>query len=196
MEREAMFGVRTEYYGTWYRTRTDARWGVFFSSLGIKFVYEPECFLLENFGEYTPTFWLVDLECFVVIQEHSFYNAKRPPADELCGKTKRPVHLFCGNPCEPDVKTKNDDLPECSYFWQENRDEVLGYNFGTYWLCCCPNCGTVSFGPRGKSDSKKCCGNENTDGKNTTKNAFDPKILEALYYSKNAFRFNGKGCWQ
>jgi hypothetical protein len=40
--------IRTKYNGILYRSRTEARWAVFFDSLGIKYLYESEGFDLSG----------------------------------------------------------------------------------------------------------------------------------------------------
>ena len=34
--------IKTEYGGVTYRSQTEARWAVFFDTLGVEFQYEPE----------------------------------------------------------------------------------------------------------------------------------------------------------
>jgi hypothetical protein len=48
----------TEYGGVLYRSTTEARWAVFFDSLDMKYIYEPEWFVTHA-GAYKPDFLLV-----------------------------------------------------------------------------------------------------------------------------------------
>lgn len=48
--------IETEYNGYKFRSRLEARWAVFFDSLGIKYEYEPEGFLLDDGSMYLPDF--------------------------------------------------------------------------------------------------------------------------------------------
>lgn len=51
--------LETTYQGRRYRSRTEARWGVFFDRLGIANAYEPEGFALSRAGLwYLPDFYL------------------------------------------------------------------------------------------------------------------------------------------
>lgn len=50
--------IQTKYKGYLMRSRTEARWGVFFDSLGVKFSYEYEGYNLPDLGWYLPDFWL------------------------------------------------------------------------------------------------------------------------------------------
>ena len=37
----------TKYKGYWFRSRLEARWAIFFDTLGLKWLYEPERFYLH-----------------------------------------------------------------------------------------------------------------------------------------------------
>ena len=50
--------LSTKYNGYHFRSRTEARWAVFFDALGIKYYYEHEDFVLQNGVRYLPDFWL------------------------------------------------------------------------------------------------------------------------------------------
>lgn len=53
--------IETEYNGYKFRSRLEARWAVFFDSLGIKYEYEPEGFELPSGAMYLPDF---KVKCF------------------------------------------------------------------------------------------------------------------------------------
>lgn len=60
--------IETRYKGYRFRSRLEARWAVFFDSLGLKWEYEPEGFDL-GFGElYLPDFWLPEMNAWVEIK--------------------------------------------------------------------------------------------------------------------------------
>jgi hypothetical protein len=50
--------IETVYKGYRFRSRLEARWGVFFDALGIQWEYEKEGFQLSNGEWYLPDFWL------------------------------------------------------------------------------------------------------------------------------------------
>ena len=54
-----MRAIDTHYNGYKFRSRLEARWAVFFDSLGIKYEYETEGFDLDDAGWYLPDFWLL-----------------------------------------------------------------------------------------------------------------------------------------
>ena len=52
-----MKAIETEYNGYGFRSRLEARWAVFFDTLGIRYEYEPEGFVLSNGEQYLPDFF-------------------------------------------------------------------------------------------------------------------------------------------
>lgn len=50
--------IETRYKGYRFRSRLEARWGVFFDALGIEWKYEPEGFELADGTRYLPDFWV------------------------------------------------------------------------------------------------------------------------------------------
>lgn len=59
--------IETIYRGYRFRSRLEARWGVFFDKLGISWEYEKEGYSLNGVW-YLPDFWLPDQQCFVEIK--------------------------------------------------------------------------------------------------------------------------------
>lgn len=53
--------IQTEYKGYRFRSRLEARWAVFFDTLGVKWEYEPEGYDLGNGVYYLPDFLLHDV---------------------------------------------------------------------------------------------------------------------------------------
>ena len=56
--------IETEYAGCKFRSRLEARWAVFFDEAGIKWVYEPEGFVLKDGTKYLPDFYLPNIKHF------------------------------------------------------------------------------------------------------------------------------------
>lgn len=55
-----MKALPTQWSGTVFRSRTEARWAVFFDVLGIRWEYEAQGFELSDGSRYLPDFWLPD----------------------------------------------------------------------------------------------------------------------------------------
>lgn len=60
--------IETVYKGYRFRSRLEARWAVFFDSLGLQYSYEPEGFNLQALGCYLPDFYLHDEKMWVEIK--------------------------------------------------------------------------------------------------------------------------------
>lgn len=143
-EREIL-SIETNFKGVVYRSRTEARWAVFFSELGLAFEYEPERIQLSDGESYLPDFYLPELSAYfevkaandaIVTAECS--RARRLAADRLGQR----VWLAAGAPSfDPpniltleqwDVAMPIDEIlknPENRYhFLQDRRDE------GIFWL--------------------------------------------------------------
>lgn len=94
-----MKAIETAYNGYRFRSRLEARWAVFFDTLGIKYEYENEGYDLET-GYYLPDFWLPQLQCWMEIKgdgddleamSHAFVKAAC-----LATTAGHPVYIFAG----------------------------------------------------------------------------------------------------
>jgi hypothetical protein len=63
-----MEAIQTEYNGVLLRSRLEARWAILFDELNIKWVYEPDCFLLSNGQKYTPDFYIPKMDLYIEIK--------------------------------------------------------------------------------------------------------------------------------
>ena len=70
--------IETHYAGCRFRSRLEARWAVYFDVLKIKWVYEPEGYVLPNGEWYLPDFWLPQVKMFAEVKPCKF-----TPAEEL-----------------------------------------------------------------------------------------------------------------
>lgn len=59
--------IETRYAGCRFRSRLEARWAVFFDTMGIRWEYEPKGFVTKA-GPYLPDFRLPDLRLFVEVK--------------------------------------------------------------------------------------------------------------------------------
>lgn len=60
--------IETEFEGIQYRSRTEARWAVFFSHLGLKFDYEKQLVTLPFRKKYLPDFFIHDFNVFFEVK--------------------------------------------------------------------------------------------------------------------------------
>lgn len=71
--------IETVYNGYRFRSRLEARWAVFFDTLGIEYRYEQEGFDLGAVGWYLPDFWLPRYNMWIEVKpvQPSFIEAKK-----------------------------------------------------------------------------------------------------------------------
>jgi hypothetical protein len=137
--------IETEFNGVKYRSRTEARWAVFFDKLGVEFSYEPKKVTLSNGEWYLPDFYLNDFDAYFEVKAENDAivteecRKARQLAADLDGKR---VWLAAGGPSadRPNIlmlehwkpeDTIEDILkaPENRYqFLEDRRDENV------YWL--------------------------------------------------------------
>lgn len=93
--------IETRYDGVLFRSRTEARWAVFFNVLKIKWYYEYEGFGLKT-GKYLPDFYLpgYDAEggCFAEVKGGAFEPEEIAKCKSLAVSTGLTVVMFDGIP--------------------------------------------------------------------------------------------------
>jgi hypothetical protein len=96
--------IETVYQGYRFRSRLEARWAVFFDTLGLRWEYESEGFDLGDAGWYLPDFWIFegdsDHKYWIEIKAHRNlsereYNVARALSREIAG------FVFSGVPDVP-----------------------------------------------------------------------------------------------
>lgn len=60
--------IETRYAGCKFRSRLEARWAVFFDTLGVSWEYEPQGFILSDGTYYLPDFLLTDCGTWVEVK--------------------------------------------------------------------------------------------------------------------------------
>lgn len=88
-----MKAINTEYNGYNFRSRTEARWAVFFDVLGWEYEYEPEGFTLEGGLKYLPDFRVaIPLPNYDKIED--YYVEVKPANKELTDYEKSKIEIF------------------------------------------------------------------------------------------------------
>jgi len=67
-EIQQIKAIETVYNSYRFRSRLEARWAVFFDTLGVPYEYEPEGFELRGGNRYLPDFWLPTCDCWLEIK--------------------------------------------------------------------------------------------------------------------------------
>ena len=76
-QNQNISAIQTQYRGYRFRSRLEARWAVFFDTLGILWVYEKEGFDLGEHGWYLPDFWLPQVGMWAEVKPLPFSEEER-----------------------------------------------------------------------------------------------------------------------
>lgn len=90
--------IQTSYKGYKMRSRTEAKWAVFFDALGLRWEYEKEGYDLGAAGYYLPDFWLPDEQCFVEVKGAELSAEDEAKVEALALGTRKPVRVVIGTP--------------------------------------------------------------------------------------------------
>lgn len=148
--RPTVRALETHYAGYTFRSRTEARWAVFLSTLDVAWDYEPTGF--EFNGErYLPDFWLPRQERWLEVKGVRPTPEEREKCQWLADGTGQPVLVVWGEPRPPDVLR---DLPAAE------ADQALIFTADwddyAYWWCVCPYCGYLDAEFEGRSARLRC----------------------------------------
>lgn len=89
----------TKYNGHNFRSRLEARWAVYFDTIGIEWWYEMEGYQLPS-GWYLPDFWLPQVKMFAEVKPTKFTELEFTKAKELVEGTGYECILLDGVPDE------------------------------------------------------------------------------------------------
>ena len=112
--------IETVYNGYRFRSRTEARWAVFFDTLDIVYEYEKEGYNLGEAGWYLPDFWLPKQQCWIEVKGDTPTEEERNKAKALARDGKRPVWILIG---------LSDYKPELDKLYTEYRINAEMYRF-------------------------------------------------------------------
>jgi hypothetical protein len=89
--------IETTYNGHKFRSRTEARWAIFFENLGIPYEYEKEGYDLDGVW-YLPDFWIPFWGCYIEIKGAAPTREEIGKCIALSVKSNRPVYIIYGVP--------------------------------------------------------------------------------------------------
>ncbi|MBU0598988.1 hypothetical protein KKF61_08460 [Patescibacteria group bacterium] len=92
--------IETLYDGYRFRSRTEARWAVFFKALGLRYEYETEGFDFGDGAFYLPDFWLPSLQLWIEIKGPEPSPGEKQKAHQLVTHTHHPALIISGQPGE------------------------------------------------------------------------------------------------
>jgi len=137
-----MKAIETIYKGYRFRSRLEARWAVFFDTLGIPFEYEKEGYDLGNGVYYLPDFWLPTLGYWIEIKGEAPTKKEIHKLDQITGKEYGKAFIFSGEigPWDHRVLSNGDAVVTGTNI--RGKDEN-GWD-GDWQILECPTCGLVN----------------------------------------------------
>jgi hypothetical protein len=176
-----VFSIQTEYKGVKFRSKAEARWAVFFDTLGIKWQYEPEGYT-DGTKKYLPDFYLPELGWFLEVKGTgaTFDTEKVGLAVRATGK---PLIVWRGEPtiswghdcdtCPRGFEAPIAYVPMASGIAEDHP----------FWWCECPKCGR--FGLTFDAESNRLPCGCNADDRNAGHSA----ALHRAVTEANTYRF-------
>jgi hypothetical protein len=195
--------IETRYRGYRFRSRLEARWAVFFSSLKLNWQYEPEGFILSDGTHYLPDF-LITLP-----RKHRLWVEVKPDNESTekfnafmnelkdgswgvvlgqIPEIRSDAYGFLG------VGEYNCLFAENDKYYVEEDDEFYVKGASSDWpyeFCICTHCGTAGFEFSGRSERISCCEAGKEDHKVYTPDHW--RIRKALMEARSA-RFEHGEC--
>lgn len=181
--------IETRYKGYCFRSRLEARWAVFFDSLGIKYEYELEGYTLPSGAGYLPDFFLPDLGLHVEIkpsEKVAYHDLNKVVEFSLQGD--HALLLIIGTPTQESmflIDRRHDPLIEeieANFDEPANEEEVVSIAFECLRDWCSVQFGLTPFSRKWVLLYKSLPPNE------------DHALQEALLKAKQArFEFGEKG---
>lgn len=90
--------IETKYKGYRFRSRLEARWAVYFDTIGIEWEYEKEGFEFNNGEKYLPDFWLPQVNMWAEVKPGRFSDDELKKVKALVMETSFPCILLEGTP--------------------------------------------------------------------------------------------------
>jgi hypothetical protein len=115
-----MKAISTMYKGYNFRSRLEARWAVYFDSIGLMWDYESEGYELENGSWYLPDFYIPEFGWIEI--KHGKPSVEEIKKAKLLSKSNKCVAILTGAPDE----SKNE------YICFSGGEEVCGIFFSEY----------------------------------------------------------------
>lgn len=90
--------IETQYKGYRFRSRLEARWAVYFDTLGCAWEYEPQGFDLGAAGFYLPDFWLPTVNMWAEVKPERLNDTELMKANALVIASKKHLVHLVGTP--------------------------------------------------------------------------------------------------
>ena len=86
---ETIKPIETYYNGYRFRSRLEARWAVFFDSMGMEYQYEPEGYVGANGVPYLPDFYLIKEDMYAEVKGTD--DALRKDEEKISAELKEEI---------------------------------------------------------------------------------------------------------
>jgi hypothetical protein len=197
--------IQTKHNGVLFRSRLEARWAVFFDTLGIKYCYEAEGYALPS-GNYLPDFYIPNQPSFRHKHNGLFVEIKGVATDrsqDLLEELAMHTGIDCVMLGElPYGETYTLHEPESNFDPATEKEWIIVSRYeegrlgpclscdNPYVWCQCPFCKKFGFEFDGRSARIGCGCKEHAQIRNGDKtyNSGSPDLLEA-YQTARSERF-------
>lgn len=150
--------IETFYDGILFRSRLEARWTYVFKTLGLRYIYEYERYIMHYAGArfiYLPDFYMIDFDCFVEVKGKEPTQRERELAWVLSKTTHKLVHIVAGQVPYPYIN-EWDRFGFDTYTYDASLTRFAEHLPTKYALNSCVKCGRVEFVPNGDRSLLSC----------------------------------------
>lgn len=141
-----MKAIETVYNGYRFRSRLEARWAVFFDTLGIEYQYEKEGYDLDRLW-YLPDFWLPKQKAWIEIKGQEPTREEEEKCRRLYAQSHNWVHMFVGD--IPSI-----EHPSAIYSYHD--DKLPPQRIDDWGWTECPFCREIDIVPESHLLSMRC----------------------------------------
>lgn len=115
--------IQTRYKGILFRSRTEARWAVYFDAMKFAWEYEKEGFSLPS-GQYLPDFWLPQVKMWAEVKPFALSDVEYAKCSELVAATGHECLMLIGPPANKPYSAIDRSIGECTYALSNDQGYV------------------------------------------------------------------------
>ena len=93
-----MKAIETLHNNILFRSRLEARWAIYFETMGFDYLYEYEGFDLNSAGWYLPDFYLPHVQMWGEVKPETFTDTELEKLKALVIFTQKPALMLIGTP--------------------------------------------------------------------------------------------------
>jgi hypothetical protein len=127
-----MKAINTHFDNLYFRSRLEARWAVYFKSLGIEYVYEMEGYNFDGFN-YLPDFYFPKYDFYGEVKHKHFGDVDAEKWDRFVTNIKKPLIIFDGTPNAKPLKSLFWERKVLSEYITIPFSDLMKPSFGTFF---------------------------------------------------------------